>query len=110
MQYAILIYETDEAFGARADDARFPSYIAPFERYVAELREAGVFVGGDVLREPSTATTVRDRQIQDGPVAHSHEQLGGFLLIEVPDLDAALRWALACPSAAAEVRPIGMRP
>jgi len=117
MQYAILIYEPEADMDARVDAERFPAYMAPYEAYIAALTEGGVLVGGEVLRHPSTATTVTvregARQVQDGPVAHSHEQLGGFLIIEVPDLDAALAWAERCPAAATgrvEVRPCGMDP
>lgn len=115
MQYALLIYETETEFDARTDAEAHAAYMAPHEAYVATLREAGVLVGGEALRQPATATTVsvRDgvRHVQDGPVAHSREQLGGFLIIEVPDLDQALAWAERCPTAATgrvEVRPCGM--
>lgn len=115
MQYAILIYETDDAFDARSDADRHEAYMAPYESYVAALRAGGVLVGGEVLRMPSTATTVSVREgtrhIQDGPVAHSREQLGGFLIIEAADLDTALDWAARCPAAFSgrvEVRPVGM--
>lgn len=115
MQYAILIYETDDDLARREDAGQFAAYMAPYETYVSALREAGVLVGGEVLKRPETATTVRlvkgSRHVEDGPVASTREQLGGFLIIEVPDLDAALDWAERCPSAATgavEVRPVGM--
>lgn len=69
--------------------------------------------GSNRLRESTTATTVRivegKSQILDGPYADSKEQIGGYFLIDVPDLDAALSWAARCPAAshgAVEVRPI----
>ncbi|MEL6342514.1 MAG: YciI family protein [Myxococcota bacterium] len=115
MQYAILIYEPDEELDKRTDPDQHDAYMAPYHSYVAALREAGVMVGGESLRQPSTATTVTvragERHIQDGPVAHSREQLGGFLIIEVSDLDAALDWASRCPAAhtgRVEVRPCGL--
>ncbi|MEN0067188.1 MAG: YciI family protein [Myxococcota bacterium] len=115
MQYAILIYETEEELSKRMDPDAQSAYMAPFEGYVAALRNAGVLVGGEALRVPETATTVSvrggTRHVQDGPVAHSREQLGGFLLIEVPNLDRALDWAAQCPTARTgrvEVRPCGM--
>jgi hypothetical protein len=49
------------------------------------------------------------RRVQDGPYADTKEQLGGFILLELPSLDAALEWAARCPSAAGgaiEVRPL----
>ncbi|MEM1030347.1 MAG: YciI family protein [Myxococcota bacterium] len=115
MQYAILIYERAEGFARRGDPERHAAYMAPYEAYVASLREEGVLVGGEVLRRPDTATSLSVvdgvRHIQDGPVAHSREQLGGFLIVEAPDLDAALDIAARCPAALegkVEVRPCGM--
>ncbi|MEN0068541.1 MAG: YciI family protein, partial [Myxococcota bacterium] len=70
---------------------------------------------GDALRHPATATTITVREgtrhVQDGPVAHSREQLGGFLIIEAPNLDVALDWAAKYPSARTgrlELRPCGL--
>ena len=71
----------------------------------------GVFVGGAGLQPPETATTLRfedDLHIQDGPHAETAEQLGGFFIIDVPDLDAALEWAARAPripGRIVEVRP-----
>jgi hypothetical protein len=74
---------------------------------------AGVFVGGAPLKDTGTATTVRlkdgRRLVQDGPFAEAKEQLGGFVILDVPSLDAALEWAARCPTAATgvvEVRPV----
>lgn len=72
---------------------------------------------GQALQPSSTATSLRirggKRQVQDGPFADSKEQLGGFFIIDVPDLDAALEWAARCPSASTggvEVRPVLLMP
>ena len=69
-------------------------------------------VGGAALQPPTTATTIRQRdarrQVQDGPHAETKEQLGGYYVIDVPDLDRAIEWASRCPSAltgSVEVRP-----
>lgn len=74
-----------------------------------------VMVGGNGLHPPSTATTLRlqdgKRQVQDGPYAATKDQLGGFYLIDVPDLDTALHWAALNPAAsmgAVEVRPVAV--
>lgn len=84
-----------------------------FMAYTQALKDAGVFVAGDALHPASTGTVVRVRdgktQVLDGPYAEAKEQLGGYYLIEAPDLDKALDWAARCPGAAAgamEVRPI----
>ncbi|HVH81710.1 MAG TPA: YciI family protein, partial [Stellaceae bacterium] len=73
----------------------------------------GVLVGSNRLRPTSDATTVRvadgKSQVLNGPYAETREQLGGYYLIDVPDLDAALSWAARCPAVeygAVEVRPI----
>jgi hypothetical protein len=77
------------------------------------MEEAGIYVGGDPLQVPETGTTVRmkegKRYVQDGPYADTKEQLGGFTILELPSLDAALEWAARCPAAsigAVEVRPL----
>lgn len=115
MQYVILIYEPETELAKRGDATEHAAYMAPYEAYVAALRDSGVLVGGEVLRRPDTATTVSvvdgERHVQDGPVAHSREQLGGFLIIEAPNLDVALDWAARCPAARrgkVEVRPCGL--
>jgi hypothetical protein len=109
MQFALLIYESPEAFATRNND----SYLGAWRAYYKALVEAGIFVGGDPLQLPETGTTVRlkegKRSVQDGPYADTKEQLGGFTILELPSLDAALDWAARCPAAsygAVEVRPL----
>jgi hypothetical protein len=84
-----------------------------YEALTAELKQAGIFLGGEGLQATSTATTVRVRDgeplLTDGPFAETREQLAGFYLLECADLDEAVRWAAKVPSAAAgsvEVRPV----
>lgn len=112
MNYSILLYETKEAFELRTDSTRNKDYLAGWPVYGKALMDAGVFVGGAGLQSPETATTVRmqdgKRQVQDGPYADSKEQLGGFYIINVPSLDAALDWAAkvpVLPGSVVEVRP-----
>jgi hypothetical protein len=112
MTYTILIYETQDEIGARADAKRRDAYWGAYRAYTVALREAGVMVGGHGLQPAAVATTVRQRdgkrQVQDGPYAEAKEQLGGYYVIDVPDLDKALEWAARCPAAATgavEVRP-----
>ncbi|MBE9140180.1 YciI family protein [Nodosilinea sp. LEGE 07088] len=107
MRYAILVYETEHDFANR--EQHMPAYRA----YSQALAEAGIMVGGAELHPSHTGTTLRlqngQRQVQDGPYADTKEQLGGFFLIDVADLDAALDWAARCPAAsncAVEVRPL----
>jgi hypothetical protein len=112
MQFALLIFESPEAFAARNADENDP-YVGAWRAYYKALVEAGVYVGGDPLQAPETGTTVRlkngKRRVQDGPFADAKEQLGGFTILELPSLDAAIDWAARCPAAsigAVEVRPL----
>ena len=112
MTYTILIYETQDDFGSRTNATRKDAYWGAYRAYTVALKEAGVMVGGAALQPAEVATTVRQRdgkrQVQDGPYAEAKEQLGGYYVIDVPDLDRALDWASRCPGAssgAVEVRP-----
>lgn len=111
MQFVLLIYEDDEA-RVEHMEAWMPDCAA----YAEAMAKAGIHRGGERLRGVASATTVRvvdgRTQVYDGPYAEAKEQLGGFHLIDVPDLDAALAWAARCPSArrgAVEVRPVWPR-
>ena len=111
MQYALLIYEPPGHIDGRKDHDE--SFWAPWRAYLKALEDAGVHIGGEPLKPDATATVVRlrggQRKVQDGPYADTKEQLGGFMLLELPSLDAALEWAARCPAAsygAVEVRPI----
>lgn len=113
MKYALLAFESDDSFSARTDPDRSAAYWDSWMAFGAALNEAGIIEGGNATEVPSTATTVRlvdgERQVQDGPYPDSKEQLGGWFLIDVPDLDTALEWAAKCPSSAdagTEVRPL----
>jgi len=84
-----------------------------FMAYTEAMKKAGVLVANHGLRPTSQAHTVRapggKQSVFDGPFAETKEQLGGYFLIEVPDLDAALSWAARCPGVehgAMEVRPV----
>ncbi len=84
-----------------------------YHAFNTAMVKAGVMVGGERLRPTSASTTVRVRDkkavVLTGPYAETQEQLGGYYLIDVPDLDAALEWAKQCPAAqfgSIEVRPI----
>ena len=112
MQVALIIYESPRDFDARGGDMTGP-YIAAWRTYHREMVNAGVYVGGEPLQPAATASTVRvkngERSVHDGPYVETKEVLGGFILLEVPSLDAALGWAARCPVAktgAVEVRPI----
>jgi len=90
-----------------------PKLIGEHTPNLAALVKAGAMQGGQRLRPASDATSVRVRggktEVLNGPYAETREQLGGYYVIDVPDLDAALSWAARCPSSSygtIEVRPI----
>jgi hypothetical protein len=112
MKYMLLIYG-NEAGMLAASKEMVGQMMAAYGAYTEAMKKAGVYVGGDRLRPTASGTTVRvangKSEVLDGPYAETKEQLGGYYMINVPDLDAALSWAARCPGAshgAVEVRPI----
>ena len=112
MQFALLIYESPEDFATRNSDGT-DTYTGAWRAYHKALVESGTYVAGEPLEVPETGTTVRlkegKRRVQDGPYADTKEQLAGFIILELPSVDAALEWAARCPGAslgAVEVRPL----
>ena len=115
MKYVLLIYDENTANPSPEplDPAVQAQVMGDYNAYTAELDAAGVRLAGEALQPNPTATTVRVRDgrtiTTDGPFAETKEGLGGFYLIEAPDLDAALAWAARCPGArfgTMEVRPV----
>src|SRR3569832_899928 len=112
MQYMLLAYVDPDGFAAlKPEDAQKAT--AAYTAYGEALRKEGVGIGSNRLRPASDATLVRvakgKASALNGPYAETNEQLGGYYLIEVPDLAAANDWASRCPSAAwgtLEVRPV----
>ncbi len=112
MKYMLLLYSADNAgpeMGSPEQAAEMQAWFA----YTEALVSAGALVAGDPLQGTDTATTVRVREgqlsVTDGPFAETKEMLGGYYLIDVPDLDAALEWAAKVPLApygSVEVRPL----
>ena len=108
-QYLISIYQPDE--GAPPPDV-LEAVMRDVAALVAETKAAGAWVFNGGLHPPSTATVVRPREgellVTDGPYAEGKEHIGGFLVIQAPDLDAALEWARK--AARAITLPIEVRP
>ncbi|MCZ0983383.1 YciI family protein [Streptomyces diastatochromogenes] len=105
-RYLLSIYQPD---GPRPDAETMARVAGDLHRLNEELRESGswVFTGG--LHPPATATVVRaDGMITDGPYVEGKEYVGGFWVIDAPDLDAALSWGRK--AAAATTLPIEVRP
>ena len=112
MQYIVLIYGSEKGWSSMSKPQVEQMY-AEYRQYSQDLAKAGVLRAGSELKPTSAATTVRlrggKRQVTDGPFAETKEQLGGYYVIEVPDLESALDWAARCPSArdgSIEVRPL----
>ncbi|WP_181706001.1 YciI family protein [Chthonobacter rhizosphaerae] len=113
MHYMILFYEPEAVFTDRTKPEMATDYWGAWTSYVGALAESGVVVSGNALQAPHAATTVRlrdgERLVQDGPVAATKEQLGGYFIVDVPDLDTAIAWAARSPSArygSTEIRPV----
>jgi hypothetical protein len=111
MRYLMLIYGEEPA--TPPSQAEIDAEMAQWWDYDAAIKKAGVFLGGEALQPSHTATTARlkdgERVVTDGPFAETREVLGGFYLLDVPDLDTALDWAARCPAAAygsLEIRPV----
>jgi hypothetical protein len=112
----LLIYD-QESFFDTLPEKQLGELLSAFGSFTEALKKSGVHIASERLSPISTATTVRrnakDMQVADGPFAETKEQLGGFYMIEAPDLDAALKWAKQCPGAwygAVEVRPVMENP
>ncbi|HEU0217122.1 MAG TPA: YciI family protein [Stellaceae bacterium] len=112
MQYLLMIYGEEAALQNRSQED-IGRLVGAFMAYTEAVKSAGVLVGSNRLRPTNTATTVRlangKTRVLNGPYAETREQLGGYYLIDVPDLDAALSWAARCPGAeygTIEVRPV----
>jgi hypothetical protein len=112
MQYLLMLY-SEEAQWNKMTPAQQEQGVAAYGAYTEALKKAGALVGSNRLQPSTSATTVRvengKSQVLDGPFVDSKEQIGGYYLIDVPDLDAALSWAARCPGAGhgtIEVRPL----
>ena len=112
MQYLLLIY-SNEAEAAKADQAALGKLMGEYRDFTQGIVQAGQFKAADRLKPSSTATTVRVRNgkavTTDGPFAETREQLGGYYLIDVKNLDEATAIAARIPTArdgSIEVRPV----
>jgi len=112
MKYLLLIYADERGFEAMSEDERHEVYAA-YDELMKDLAAKGHMLAGDELAPTSTATTVQvrdgERLVTDGPYAETKEQLGGYFLIDVDDLDAAIDVAARIPSVhsgSIEVRPL----
>jgi len=112
MKYAFTIY-TDETQRENATPEQMQQVSQAYFELTQEMEQKGVLVAGDGLYPTATATTVRvrdgERNVTDGPFAETKEQLGGFYVLDVKDLDDAIEWAAKIPTAqfgSVEIRPV----
>jgi len=112
MHYHLMLY-SDESAWNKMTPAQQQQGAAAYGAYTEALKKAGALAGSNRLQPSTSATTVRitdgKSQVLDGPFVDSKEQVGGYYLIDVPDLDAALSWAARCPGSGhgvIEVRPV----
>lgn len=112
MKYMLLIYHDEQSWEG-IDEAERQQIYMEYRQLRGELESRGNFVSGSELQPVTTATTVRVRDgkelITDGPFAETHEQLGGYFLIEAENLDEATSIAARIPSArtgTVEIRPL----
>ncbi|HEY7638555.1 MAG TPA: YciI family protein [Steroidobacteraceae bacterium] len=116
MQYLLMLYSKESGW-AELTPAQQEERRVPYLAYMEALQKAGAYLGSNRLQPTAKATTVRiaggKTQVLDGPYADTKEQCGGYVLIDVPDLDSALSWAARCPTAGhgvVEVRPVWQMP
>jgi hypothetical protein len=112
MQYLLMDYVNESGWPELTQDEK-EYWLGAYRAYMEAMLNAGVLKESKGLYETSSATTVRvvegQPQVLDGPYADTKEQLGGFHIIEVADLDAAIAWAARSPTAlhgTVEVRPL----
>jgi hypothetical protein len=112
MDYLLMLYLDETAWPKMTETERAQG-MAAYTAFTEALQNAGALKGSNRLQPTSDATTIRvadgKPQVLDGPYADSKEQLGGYYLIDAPDLDAAMAWAARCPAAShgiVEVRPV----
>jgi hypothetical protein len=112
MRYMFLIYGNEAAY-EKMSKADLEADMGNWVKYGEGMKKAGVWEAGAALKPTGTATTVRNKSGKtvptDGPFAETKEQLGGYYVVNVPNLEEALKWAGQCPGAAygaIEVRPI----
>jgi hypothetical protein len=113
MQYMLMIFEPEDAYQGEAGQKALQEFVAKHMALAGELRDKGLFKDGSGLQGSETATTVISRNgqqtLHDGPFAETREHLGGYYVIDVADLDAALAIARRVPvtdGGKVEVRPL----
>jgi len=112
MKIMLLAYESENDFKAREDKAKMANYMGGWHAFSEDITKSGISETSHALEAPGSATvvSVRDgkRTVKDGPFPGAKEQLGGFFILEAPDMKTAEEWAAKCPAARdgfVDVRP-----
>ncbi|HYW32469.1 MAG TPA: YciI family protein [Gemmatimonas sp.] len=113
MKYMMMFAEPEHHIAQRTS-ADAPAYWAAWGAFAKSMAESGLMISGHGLQDKTTATTVRitngKRIVQDGPFADAKEQLAGYFVLEVPNIDMVLEWAAKVPGVdsgtVVEIRPI----
>jgi hypothetical protein len=112
MRYLLLIYGDESKLAAMSEE-ELQADMQKWIEYTTAIRSAGASPGGEALQPTTTATSVRDDNgnplVTDGPFAETREQLGGYYVLDVENLDEAIKWAHRCPGVkwgTIELRPI----
>lgn len=113
MKVMFLAYEAPEDFALRDNEAEFKAHMGAWFAFRESLVKNGAYDSGAALEPPATATVVSVRngvkKVEDGPYPDAKEQLGGFFIIDAPDMKTAVEWAAGCPAAKngfVDVRPV----
>lgn len=108
-QYVLMLLEHEDWVDKQSKEDKERAY-ASINKWVEDITKKGIMKGGEELQSKRTATTVRRKNgamsVTEGPFIESKEHVGGFMMIEVPDLDAAIAIAKSWPGGDVEVRPI----
>jgi hypothetical protein len=112
MKYLLMAYVNEAGFATLTKDQQEQG-LAAYGAFMEAMKKSGVFVGSNRLQPSAASTVVRvtngKSQVLDGPYVDTKEQIGGYFLIDVPNLDAAISWATRCPASshgAVELRPV----
>ena len=113
MQYMMLIHEDESAYEGEDGERAMEETLAGHGALIEALNAAGLDWSGERLAPAGSATTIKwdhgAHSLHDGSFAETHEELGGYYIVDLPDLDAALEWARKIPipgKGAVEVRPV----
>jgi hypothetical protein len=109
MKVAMMFYQTPASFDARGTE-QGQEISRAWDAYIGDMIQNDKLAGGEALLPPATARTVQLKagahHVQDGPYADTKEQLGGFVILNVADMDEAQEWAAKCPEGVVEIRPV----